>query len=55
MDSPSNVSCHPVLLDRGVTTSWPQPQQHLWMTVENGIETYTTPFSRSSGIWSTNL
>jgi hypothetical protein len=38
MDSPSKVNFQSVG-ERGVTTSLPQPQAHLWTTVPKDIET----------------
>ena len=48
-DSPSKIRCHPSGF-RGVTTSFPHPQQQRCMAVTKGIETYRTPSARSSGM-----
>lgn len=52
--SPSKVNCQSFGVS-GVTTSFPQPQQHLCTTVAYVVEIYNTPVSSSSGMNSTNL
>ena len=51
---PSKLSFHPSG-ENGVTTSLPQPQQHLWIAVAYSMEMYKTPFSSVLGIDFTNL
>lgn len=51
--SPSKRSLHRAG-DRGVTTWFPQPQQHRWRTVAYSIDTYKTPGSSTCGANETN-
>jgi hypothetical protein len=52
-DSPSKVTAQSVGL-RGVTTLFPQPQQHLCVAVAYVIEMYSVWSANSAGIKSTN-
>src|SRR5579871_6543340 len=52
-ERPSNVSSQSVG-ERGVITSRPHPQQHLWATVAYCMEIYTVPSCKTVGMYSTN-
>jgi hypothetical protein len=53
IDSPSKINRQSVGAI-GMTTRFPQPQQHLWMAVAYGIEIKIVPSANSSGMNSTN-